>query len=88
MAIVPQQTAQLAVFKTKPLGEDGFFVLGWQQFIQSLVTAQQTSPKAYSVTNAQRLALFASNLTLGSIAFETDTSHVLTWNGKVWVQLV
>jgi len=87
MAIAPQQTAQLAVFKTKPFNDDKDFVLGWKQFFQSLVTAQATSPKAYSLTQAQRLALFASNVTLGSTVYETDTDKVYGWNGKAWKQL-
>ena len=86
--LIPTQTAQLAVFKTKPIGADGYLVKGWTDFLASLVQTQAAGPKAYTLTRAQRLAMFTSNLTLGSLAFETDTNHVLTWNGKAWVQLV
>jgi len=87
MAINPSQTAELSIFRTKPIGPDGNFVLGWQQFIQSLVQAQTAAPKAYTLTHAQRLALQTANVTAGSLAFETDTNHLYAWFNK-WVQLV
>jgi hypothetical protein len=81
-------TTQLAVFKTKPIGQDGNFVLGWQQFFQNLIQVQMAAPKAYTLTHSQRLALVTSNVTLGSMVFETDTGHVDIWNGTKWIQLV
>lgn len=80
--------AQLAVFKTKPIGPDGNFVLGWQQFLQAMNQSIATSPKAYTLTHVQRLALITSSVTIGSLVFETDTNHVVTWSGKAWVQLI
>ena len=88
MPLSQQQTAQLAIFRTKPIGTDGQFVLAWQQFIQSVVQTQANSPQMYTITRAQRLALITAKLTLGSMAFETDTNHVVVWSGKAWVQLV
>lgn len=88
MPLTPQQASQLAIFRTKPIGPDGNFVLGWQQFFQSLVETQSSSPQAYTLTHAQRLALITTNINLGSIVFETDTTHIVIWNGKAWVQLV
>lgn len=88
MPLTQSEVEQLAIFRTKPLGPDGQFVLGWQQFIQSIVNTQANSPKAYSLTHAQRQALITSNVNIGSMVFETDTNHVLTWSGKAWIQLV
>jgi len=88
MPLTPAQAAQLSIFRTKPLATDGNFVLGWQQYLQSIVTTQANSPTAYRVTHAQRLKLQASSINLGSLAFETDTSHVLAWNGTAWQQLI
>lgn len=82
------QNSQLALLQTKPLGSDGNFVLAWIQFFQSVITFMASSPKAYTLTHAQRLALATPNLTVGSIVYETDTGHVDLWNGKAWVQLV
>jgi hypothetical protein len=88
MTTTVAQTADLAVFKTKPIGADGNFTIGWQQTLQDLIAFKTNAPKAYTLTHAQRLALFTANVTLGSLVFETDTNHVVTWNGKAWVQLV
>ncbi len=78
---------QLAVFSTKPLGADNNFSVGWIQYFQSVEQRLVASPKAYSLTRAQRLALVTANVTLGSMAWETDVSHLQFWNGTAWVQL-
>jgi hypothetical protein len=79
---------QQGLLRTKVIEQDGTPSRPWQQFFTSIVTQQAASPQAYSLTHAQRLKLTTSSLNIGSIAFETDTSHVLTWSGKAWVQLV
>lgn len=86
MPQIPPQ--ELAVFKTIPIGPDGKFVIGWQQFFQGVNQTLATAPKAYRITHAARLALFTSSITIGSVVFETDTPHVFMWSGAAWVQLV
>ena len=87
MAVIAKNIPQLGVFQTAPIDPNTkVFVWPWLQFFQALYTAQQSAPQAYSVTHAARVAL--KNINTGSLAFETDTSHVLTWNGTAWVQLV
>jgi hypothetical protein len=88
MPTTTTQNAQLAIFQTKPIGSDGNFVLAWQQFFQSIISFMASSPKAYTLTHSQRLALATGNLTIGSIVYETDSGHVDLWNGKTWVQLI
>lgn len=88
MPTTTTQNTQQAIFQTKPIGSDGNFVLAWIQFFQSIQSFMASSPKAYTLTHTQRLALTTQNLTTGSIVFETDTAHVDIWNGKAWVQLV
>jgi hypothetical protein len=80
-------TSDLAVFKTKPVGSDGNFTIGWQQTLQDLIAFKTNSPKAYRLTHTARLALITSNVTLGSTAFETDTNHLFYWNGVAWMQI-
>lgn len=83
----PNQTGlQNSLLQTKMTREDGNLSRPWQQFFTSVVTTLQNAPKAFTVTHAQRLVL--TGQTPGSIAFESDTNHVLTWNGKAWIQLV
>jgi hypothetical protein len=88
MPTTQSQNTQLAIFQTKPIGPDGNFVIAWQQFFQSIISFMASAPKAYTLTHSQRLGLTTPNLTIGSIVYETDTGHVVTWNGKAWVQLV
>jgi hypothetical protein len=88
MPLTPAQASQLAIFRTKPLGPDGQFVLGWQQFISSVVTQQANSPTFSNLTHAQRLALQTGSVNLGSQVFELDTNHLFIWNGKTWLKLI
>lgn len=84
---VAKNIPQLGVLQTVPIDPSSkMFVWPWNQFFQSLWVAQQSAPQGYSVTSAQRLKLV--NVNTGSIAFETDTSHVYTWSGTAWVRLV
>lgn len=85
----PNKTGlQQGLLRTKVSDDSGLPSRPWQQFFTSLVTTQAASPQAYQLTRAQRLALNTTSVNVGSIVFETDTSHVLTWSGKAWVQLV
>lgn len=88
MPVNPFSTAQLAIFRTKPIGPDGYFVKGWTDFIASIIQDQTTVPRGYTLTHAQRLSLNTANVTIASLVFETDTTHVYTWSGKAWIQLV
>jgi hypothetical protein len=83
----PNQTGlQEGLLRTSMLEKDGTLSLPWQQFFTSVVTTQQNAPQAFTVTHSQRIVL--KGQTKGSLAFETDTSHVLAWNGTAWIQLV
>lgn len=88
MPLSENQTTQLAIFRTKPIGPDGQFVLGWQQLFQSIIQFMANSPQVSRLTHAQRLSLNTANVNIGSIVFETDTPHVDIWDGTAWVQLV
>jgi hypothetical protein len=58
----------------------------WEQWFQAISAFLSAMPQGFSVTHAQRLAL--KGQAIGSIVFETDTNHVLAWNGLIWVTLV
>jgi len=58
----------------------------WEKWFQAVSNALTAAPQGFSGTRAQRLKL--TKVSTGSIAFETDTGHVLTWSGTAWIQLV
>lgn len=58
----------------------------WEQWFQAVANQLTASPQGFSVTHANRLKLTSQGI--GSLAFETDTGHVLAWSGKAWIQLI
>ena len=58
----------------------------WEKWFQAVSNGLTAAPQGFSGTHAQRLKL--TNVSTGSLAFETDTGHVLAWSGTAWVQLV
>lgn len=58
----------------------------WEKWFQAVSNALTAAPQGFRGTSAQRLRL--TNLSTGSSFFETDTNHVLLWNGTAWVQIL
>lgn len=60
----------------------------WEKWFIAVGNGLTNAPQGTSGTHAQRLKLLSSSTSIGSTFFETDTGHVLIWNGTAWMQLI
>lgn len=79
--------ASFGIFRTKPIDNDGMFIWAWLQFFQALETARQNAPQYFFQPAASRANTDASKIGIGSIFYETDTTHVFLSDGSTWRQI-
>lgn len=72
MALPPLDVSQLAIFRTKPLNEDGFFVWPWNKFFQALEVFKQGAPQYFFDSHVNRVKINPQNTGVGSLFYETD----------------
>lgn len=87
MPVTTDQIAALGQFRTKPIGSDGQFVWAWLQFFQALQVAQQNAPQYFFEQASARTITDPSKIGIGSIFYETDTTHVFISDGAKWRQI-
>ena len=87
MPATSAQIAALGQFRTKPIGGDEMFVWAWLQFFQALEVARQNAPQYFFQVAASRVNIDPAKLGIGSLFYETDTTHVFISDGSIWRQL-
>lgn len=87
MPVTQDQIAALGQFRTKPVGEDGFFVWAWNQLFQKLEVFRQNAPSYFFKPAATRATTDPTKVGIGTIFYETDTTHVFISDGTQWRQM-
>ena len=87
MAAPVQDVAQLGIFRTKPLDDNGLFVYAWRRFFQTLELFRQNAPSYFFASHPSRTTTSPLNAGTGTIFYETDRTVSYIATPTSWLYL-